>query len=395
MNSTAKLVTKFLFCSLCALAALGGASERLLATQSVPLMWNPSTDTNVAGYRIYYGSASQFYTNSVTVGDVTNTVIGGLMDGCTYFFAAKSYDSAGNESEFSNEASISSSSVAATGEICLNASPFDNTNGQYTFSLASGAPAGVSVNPTNGMLDWTPGLGNAATTNFIQVIVTDSQTRNSSAIETMVVTVTPLPGDYFYLGLGATAVQAGQFASLPVSISSSAGATNLLFVFPWPGNILTNVSLTLNDTNISGRAYVCDGILFIEISNGSIASGSTALGQLQFQASAGQDSAVVSVPVIGSQCVKADSTIYDNVICPGFTVTVIGVHPLLAPASAGANNLLTVYGNPQSVYQVQSATNLTAPVAWQPALTYTQTNLVQSVVLPNSGPAIFYRLAQQ
>jgi hypothetical protein len=93
--------------------------------------------------------------------------------------------------------------------------------------------------------------------------------------------------------------------------------------------------------------------------------------------------------------VKADSSIYDNVICPGFQVTVIGVHPLLAPAPAAANNLLTVYGNPQSVYQVQSTTNLAAPVAWQPALTYTQTNLVQTVVLPNSGPVIFYRLAQQ
>jgi hypothetical protein len=361
----------------------------------VPLAWNPSNDPNVAGYRIYYGSASQLYTNSVTVGEVTNTVIGGLIDGCTYYFAAKSYDSAGNESEFSNEASISSSSVAATGEISLNTCPFDNSSGQYSFSLANGAPAGVSINPTNGTLSWTPGLCNAATTNYIQVTITDSQTQNSTMIETMLITVVPPAGDYLYLGLGATAVQAGQFASLPVSINSSAGATNLMFIFAWPGNALTNVSLTLSDPNVSGQAFTCYGSLFIQISNGSIAPGSTVLGQLQFQAAAGQDSAVVPVPISSSQCVKADSSIYDNVICPGFQVTVIGVHPLLAPAPAAANNLLTVYGNPQSVYQVQSTTNLAAPVAWQPALTYTQTNLVQTVVLPNSGPVIFYRLAQQ
>jgi hypothetical protein len=96
--------------------------------------------------------------------------------------------------------------------------------------------------------------------------------------------------------------------------------------------------------------------------------------------------------------VKADSSTYDNVVCPGFQVTVVGGHPLLAPAAvavAEGNNLMTVYGNPQSVYQVQSTTNLAAPIAWQAALTYTQTNLVQMVAVPNSSPVVFYRLVQQ
>ena len=34
--------------------------------------WNPSPDTNVVGYKIYYGTASQVYTTNLVVGNVTN-----------------------------------------------------------------------------------------------------------------------------------------------------------------------------------------------------------------------------------------------------------------------------------------------------------------------------------
>jgi hypothetical protein len=71
---------------------------------SIPLAWNPSADASVAGYKIYYGSVSGNYTNSVDVGNVTNAVIGGLVAGTTYFFAATSYNTNGVESGFSAEA---------------------------------------------------------------------------------------------------------------------------------------------------------------------------------------------------------------------------------------------------------------------------------------------------
>jgi hypothetical protein len=135
---------------------------------------------------------------------------------------------------------------------------------------------GVSINPTNGILNWAPGLSYGSTTNYIQVIIADSQTQSSPMIETLVVTVGAIPtGDYLVLSLPTTAVQAGQFATVPVCLNSSAGATNLLFTFAWPANALTNVSLTLNDPNLSGAAFAVNGILNVEISNGSIAAGSS------------------------------------------------------------------------------------------------------------------------
>ena len=75
------------------------------AQNSVNLSWQPSPDTNVNGYNIYYGTSSRGYTNEISLGNSTSTTISGLVGGVTYYFAATSYDTNGDESDFSNEIS--------------------------------------------------------------------------------------------------------------------------------------------------------------------------------------------------------------------------------------------------------------------------------------------------
>jgi hypothetical protein len=70
----------------------------------VSLAWNPSSDTNVTGYNIYYGTSSGDYTSEVAVGNVSVITISNLTCGITYYFAATAVDAAGDESGFSNEA---------------------------------------------------------------------------------------------------------------------------------------------------------------------------------------------------------------------------------------------------------------------------------------------------
>ena len=94
-------LTKFLG-GLLILAAL---STIVQAGQSVTLAWNASTDPSVAGYNVYYGGASGTYTNEISVGNVTNATISGLVQGTTYYFAATTYASSGVESPFSSEVS--------------------------------------------------------------------------------------------------------------------------------------------------------------------------------------------------------------------------------------------------------------------------------------------------
>ncbi len=77
----------------------------VFGSQSVTLAWNPVTNANVAGYNIYYGSVSQTYTNVTPVGNVTNATISGFVAGATYYFAATTLSTSGQESAYSSEVS--------------------------------------------------------------------------------------------------------------------------------------------------------------------------------------------------------------------------------------------------------------------------------------------------
>jgi hypothetical protein len=71
---------------------------------NVTLAWNASPNTNVAGYIVYYGEASQSYTSSVNVGANLSEVFSTLTPGVAYYFAALAYNTNGQESVFSDEA---------------------------------------------------------------------------------------------------------------------------------------------------------------------------------------------------------------------------------------------------------------------------------------------------
>ncbi len=88
--------------ALVAVAPFLSASAR---GESYVLFWNSSTSPDVVGYNLYYGGATQTYTNMVAVANITNATISGLLPGAVYFFAATAVDSVGLESEFSNEIS--------------------------------------------------------------------------------------------------------------------------------------------------------------------------------------------------------------------------------------------------------------------------------------------------
>lgn len=70
---------------------------------SVTLAWNANSEPNIAGYRLYYGTASHTYTQQIDVGNSTTGTVSNLSSGTTYFFAITAYNTAGVESAFSSE----------------------------------------------------------------------------------------------------------------------------------------------------------------------------------------------------------------------------------------------------------------------------------------------------
>ena len=69
------------------------------------LSWSPNPERDLAGYRVYYGAASRTYGPPVDVGNATTFKLSNLAVGVTYYFTITAYDTAGNESGFSNEVS--------------------------------------------------------------------------------------------------------------------------------------------------------------------------------------------------------------------------------------------------------------------------------------------------
>ena len=75
----------------------------LAHSAEVTLAWDPNTESDLSGYKIYYGVETGNYEYSIDVGDTTSYQVAGLVENQTIYFVATAYDVNGNESEYSKE----------------------------------------------------------------------------------------------------------------------------------------------------------------------------------------------------------------------------------------------------------------------------------------------------
>jgi len=85
----------------------------------VTLSWDPNSESDLAGYMLYYGTASGVYGTPITLGIQTTFTITDLPPG-TYYFALTAFNTRGLESGFSNEVSATISSQPTTGKCDIN-----------------------------------------------------------------------------------------------------------------------------------------------------------------------------------------------------------------------------------------------------------------------------------
>ena len=74
-----------------------------LYAASINLAWNANSESDLAGYRIYYGTSSGNYTSSQETGRVTSYTLSNLTEGRTYYITMSAFDTSRNESRRSAE----------------------------------------------------------------------------------------------------------------------------------------------------------------------------------------------------------------------------------------------------------------------------------------------------
>ena len=125
---------------------VGVIASNALAAQAT-LAWDPNTESDLAGYKVHYGTASGSYTAHTDVHNATSYTATGLTDGQTYYFAATAYDASGNESGYSNQ--VSYSVPAANGAPSAPAVPSGPAsalvNTAISFSTSATDPNGDSL----------------------------------------------------------------------------------------------------------------------------------------------------------------------------------------------------------------------------------------------------------
>jgi hypothetical protein len=132
-------------------------------SQSVKLNWSPSTSPDVVGYNIYYGGANADYTNEISVGNMTNATVSGLLDHTTYFFSARTINSSGMESPYSIQTSYVVPTAAA-----MFGRPIFSSNGVSV--TVKGVPGYMYViQSSTDMINWL-----SLETNLTPLVFTDT-----------------------------------------------------------------------------------------------------------------------------------------------------------------------------------------------------------------------------
>lgn len=104
-----------LFSSLLVLCLIGLVLPAAARSASVSLGWDANTEPDLAGYKLYYGTASRTYSGNLTVGNYSSCTISGLTEGRTYYFAVTAYNTKGLESPYSKELSYTIPAAPSTG----------------------------------------------------------------------------------------------------------------------------------------------------------------------------------------------------------------------------------------------------------------------------------------
>ena len=155
-------------------------------SQSVALTWNPSSSTNITGYNVYYGGANGYYTNMVSVGNLTNLTVSGLLAGDTYYFTVTAVNGSGFQSGYSSQTSYTLLQITNSPFLNITnvVSGMQVSNAAFTvMGLATDTVAVASVYYSLDSAPFTPATTNGTLWSAALTLTTGTNTISAYAVD--------------------------------------------------------------------------------------------------------------------------------------------------------------------------------------------------------------------
>jgi hypothetical protein len=172
---------------------------------NVTLAWDPNSESDLAGYRLYYGEDNALADDCVDVGDTTTYTVASLAEGRTYYFDVTAYDTHGNESLPSEQVRFTvpenppanSPPLAHDGNLnvdynttaCGSLNAYDPEGDALTFQIVDNGTLGNAIitHAATGTFTYTPHAGASGSDYFTFKV-------NDGACESNLATVSVLIG---------------------------------------------------------------------------------------------------------------------------------------------------------------------------------------------------------
>lgn len=301
--------------------------------------------------------------------------------------------------------SVSNIVADVGGSLVISNSILGASATNFIWSLVG--PNGATINPSNGVIRWTPGCSQGSTTNVITVWATDRTRTNLSDLTVFTVAVKECVAPT----LGRLVLRTGDTGRLPINLITSVELTNLVTLVSVPTNRFTNLGVealatqicfaTITATNtfplLGGEGQGEGGRNLYEVILGTCTNqsliGTQQVAWLVLTAVTNRPSAFVPVEIGPSIGTQLDGTFTTNFVTQTGTVIVVGEEPLLESTRA-TNGLvqLILYSKTGVTNRVQSTLSLPVIGPWTEWEQVVPSNILQNLTpLPPTNRVMIFR----
>jgi len=200
---------------------------QLASAVGVSISWNDNAESDLAGYKVYYGTAPHTYRNTLDVGPFTSAVIDGLSSGTTYYFAVTAYDTSGNESADSQEIqatipapapSPSTYTLTVTRQGAGSGTVTTSPSGT-TFSAGTSVTLTAAPDANSTFAGWTGGYSGSSGTSCVVVMNGNKSVSATFNLKTYTITAGAGRGGSIS-PTGSSSVNAGSYRTFVITPSS-------------------------------------------------------------------------------------------------------------------------------------------------------------------------------